>query len=133
LKIDNNQIKEQDQLQVLFEEINLLLNEKIKHEKQKTLFQKETMDRLKKTHIKKDDLFEDINQDVRTKLVVIKAYADMLNSQKFGDLTTTQQEKITKIQESADDLTELFLKILERLKNIKEETPELKVYTTSVL
>lgn len=133
MKIDNNQIKEQDQLQVLFEEINLLLNEKIKHEKQKTLFQKETMDRLKKTHIKKDDLFEDINQDVRTKLVVIKAYADMLNSQKFGDLTTTQQEKITKIQESADDLTELFLKILERLKNIKEETPELKVYTTSVL
>ncbi len=126
MKIDNNQIKEQDQLQVLFEEINLLLNEKIKHEKQKTLFQKETMNRLKKTHIKKDDLFEDINQDVRTKLVVIKAYADMLKSQKFGDLTTTQQEKITKIQESADELTELFLKILERLKNIKEETPNLK-------
>jgi K+-sensing histidine kinase KdpD len=123
LKEDSNQIKEQDQLQVLFEEVNSLLHEKVKHGKQEIIFQKDIMNRLKKTHIKKDDLFEDINQDVRTNLVVIKAYADMLKSQKFGDLTTTQQEKITKIQESADELTESFLKILEKLKNVKEETP----------
>ena len=85
------------------------------------------MNRLEETHKRKDELFEDINQDVRTNLVVIKSYSDLLNSQKFGELTKTQQEKIRAVKESADRLSELFLKILEKMKKVKEETPDNEV------
>jgi len=127
LKTNNTQIKEQDQLQILLKEINSLLHDKVKDGNREILSQKESINQLKKTHIMKNDLFEDTNQHVRTKLVVIKGYADMLQSQKFGALTPIQQEKITKIQESADELTELFLKILQKLKNVKKETRDVEI------
>lgn len=127
MKTNNTQIKEQDQLQILLKEINSLLHDKVKDGNREILSQKESINQLKKTHIMKNDLFEDTNQHVRTKLVVIKGYADMLQSQKFGALTPIQQEKITKIQESADELTELFLKILQKLKNVKKETRDVEI------
>ena len=144
MNISNSQIKENEQLQVLMKKINSMLKEELKQEKiknkevpkkikdvkellQEALFQKEIMNRLEETHKRKDELFEDINQDVRTNLVVIKSYSDLLHSQKFGELTKTQQEKIRAVKESADRLSELFLKILEKMKKVKEETPDNEV------
>lgn len=132
--------KEHQQVVKALEEVNVALKKEIKKAdikneldekviyetvketkelKQTQLWLNKTLEEVEKIESKKDSLFDRINQDVRTPMVVIKGYTDLLIAQKYGDLTSIQKEKLLLIQNSINDLNESFEKILTILKNLR--------------
>ena len=132
--------KEHQQVVKALEEVNVALKKEIKKAdikneldekviyetvketkelKQTQLWLNKTLEEVEKIESKKDSLFDRINQDVRTPMVVIKGYTDLLIAQKYGDLTPIQKEKLLLIQNSINDLNESFEKILTILENLR--------------
>ena len=63
-----------------------------------------------------------LKEPIITAIVPIKAYADMLESEKFGKINDTQKEKLQLIQKQIDSLLILISKIsVAKLDEIKHD------------
>jgi len=62
------------------------------------------------------DIFDRFSHELRTPIVVIKAYADMILDGKYGELTPLQKEKLTIVEENTVLLIDTIMKMLEKIK-----------------
>ena len=62
------------------------------------------------------EIFDSLSHELRTPIVTIKAYSDMLIEGKFGNLTQEQQEKLERIKTNIDLLIDAIFKMLEKSK-----------------
>ena len=74
---------------------------------------KEKEEEAKKTEIAKSQFIAMITHELKTPLVPIQGYSDMLLSEHFGKLTDTQRERITMIKSSSEVLLSLIMDLLD--------------------
>ena len=60
------------------------------------------------------EIFDLISHELRTPIVTIKSYIDMLLNDQFGELTEQQKEKLERIKENTDLLIKFIFQILEK-------------------
>ena len=60
------------------------------------------------------EIFDLISNELRTPIVTIKSYIDMLLDDQFGELTEQQKEKLERIKENTDLLIKFIFQILEK-------------------
>jgi len=63
-----------------------------------------------------DEIFDSISHELRTPVVTIKSYTDMLLNDKFGKLTQEQHEKLKRVKTNTDLLIDVIFKMLEKSK-----------------
>jgi len=83
---------------------------------QEKIFLEELTKHLEIHAAKSQEVFDSISHELRTPIVTIKAYADMLLSGKFGEPTTVQKEKLLRVQESTEELMYVVMQMLKKLK-----------------
>lgn len=76
-----------------------------------TIKQKEL--EAKKMDIAKDEFLAMITHELKTPLVPIQGYADLLLSEHLGELTTIQKERLTIIKDSATSLLDIISDLLD--------------------
>ena len=76
-------------------------------------------DYLTENEIISNEIFDSLSHELRSPMVTIKGYSDMLISGKFGNLTSEQQEKLERIKTNTDLLIDTIFKMLEKTKNRK--------------
>jgi len=77
---------------------------------------KEKEDETRKTDIAKDEFLAMITHELKTPLVPIQGYADMLLSEHLGKLTTKQKERIAIIKSSSESLLAMISDLLDAQK-----------------
>lgn len=60
------------------------------------------------------EIFDSISHELRTPVVTIKAYTDMMLEGRFGELCSIQKEKLSSIKRNTDLLLEVIFKLLEK-------------------
>jgi len=60
------------------------------------------------------EIFDDFSHELRTPIVTIKAYIDMLLQGKFGELTEPQKEKLERIKQNTELLIKVIFLMLEK-------------------
>jgi len=88
----------------------------LKEMEQERLFLEEINDHLEKNETISKDVFERFSHELRTPIVTIKAYADMILEGKYGELTPLQKEKLTLVEENTVLLIDTIMKMLEKIK-----------------
>lgn len=85
------------------------------------------LDELKKVDAEKDDFLAMITHELKTPLVPIKSYIDIILSQKLGPLNDTQKERLCIVRSSTEHLLKLVTDLLDvqkielgQLKLVKE-------------
>lgn len=73
-------------------------------------------DKLKKLDMIKDDFLAMITHELKTPLVPIKSYIDMILTQKMGPLNDIQKERLSIVQSSADYMLKLVSDLLDAQK-----------------
>lgn len=63
-----------------------------------------------------DDIFDSISHELRTPVVTIKSYTEMLLNDSFGQLNQEQKEKLNRIKTNTNLLIEFIFKLLEKKK-----------------
>ena len=66
-----------------------------------------------------NEILDSLSHELRTPIVTIKAYSDMLIAGKFGNTTREQQEKLERIKTNTDLLIDAIFKMLKKTKNRK--------------
>ena len=84
--------------------------EKIKQDKKQIQNQLEELQKLSKT---KDEFLTMITHELKTPLVPIKSYIDMILSEKFGPLNEVQKQKLQVINESTGSMLKLVYDLLD--------------------
>jgi signal transduction histidine kinase len=74
---------------------------------------KEKEEEAKKTEIAKSQFLAMITHELKTPLVPIQGYSDMLLGEHFGKLTDTQRERIAMIKSSSEVLLSLIMDLLD--------------------
>jgi len=74
---------------------------------------KEKEEEAKKTEIAKSQFLAMITHELKTPLVPIQGYSDMLLSEHFGKLTDKQRDRITMIKTSSEVLLSLIMDLLD--------------------
>jgi signal transduction histidine kinase len=93
---------------------------------------KEKEDEAKKTDIAKDEFLAMITHELKTPLVPIQGYADLLLSEHLGTLTDKQKERLSIIKSSATSLLGIISDLLDAQKlelgqlKIKKESSSIK-------
>ncbi len=62
------------------------------------------------------EIFDSLSHELRTPVVTIKAYIDMLLKGHYGELRPKQKEKLGQVKENTDFLINTISKILEKSK-----------------
>lgn len=114
--------KELGQERIILWELNKYLEEKIQkelpHEKkeleQERIILWELNRYLTENESVSNKIFDSLSHELRTPIVTIKAYSDMLIKGKFGNLTPEQQEKLERIKVNIDLLIVAIFKMLEK-------------------
>jgi len=102
-----------------------------------TIKQKE--DETKKTDIAKDEFLAMITHELKTPLVPIQGYADLLLSEHLGALTDKQKERLAIIKSSATSLLDIISDLLDAQKlelgqlKIKKESSSIKDTVTKAI
>lgn len=65
------------------------------------------------------EIFDSFSHQLRTPVVTIKAYTDMILEGHFGKLTPLQQDKLERVKESTDILLEAIFQMLEKSRKRK--------------
>ena len=65
------------------------------------------------------EIFDSLSHELRTPIVTIKSYIDMLLNDQFGELTEQQKEKLERIKENTDLLIKFIFQILEKKESRK--------------
>lgn len=74
------------------------------------------LDQLKKVDAEKDDFLAMITHELKTPLVPIKSYVDMIISEKLGLLNDTQKERLCIVHSSTEHLLKLVTDLLDAQK-----------------
>ncbi|MEK6931011.1 MAG: histidine kinase dimerization/phospho-acceptor domain-containing protein [Thermoproteota archaeon] len=91
---------------------------KIKEIEQEKEFLEELNNLYEKLNNKNSNLLSSLNQEIRTPLVLIKSYTDMLLDDQFGTITQIQRDKLILMSKSIDSLIQAVLDVNEqRFKN----------------
>lgn len=91
--MDNHKIKEMEQEKELLEDMNSIY------------------EKLNKKNL---DLLSSLNHEIRTPLVLIKSYTDMLLEGKFGAITQIQRDKLVLVSKNVDSLIKTVLDVNEQ-------------------
>lgn len=91
----------------------------IKELKQERFFGEEITNYLEENNIISQEVFDSLSHELRTPIVAIKAYVDMLLKGYFSELRPEQKEKIEIIKENTDILIKVISEILEKSKKLK--------------
>lgn len=100
---------------------------------------KEKEEQTKKTEIAKDEFLAMITHELKTPLVPIQGYADILLSEHLGKLTDKQKERISIIKSSSETLLALISDLLDAQKlelgqlKIRKENVNIKDTVTNAL
>lgn len=86
----------------------------IKELKQEKLIYEEIINYLEENEVISKDIFDSFSHELRTPIVSIKAYTDMLLHGYFGELSTIQKEKLERVKESTGLLTMVIFQLLEK-------------------
>ena len=125
---EKHRLRELEQeVEIMGEYISLLSNEKnknqftdlaqnsksIEHEKKESEQEKLILMEInksleKKTEFEISQFLEMISHELKTPLTPIKAYAEMLAEEKFGNLGETQKQKLKKIDDNTRELIQLI-------------------------
>jgi len=84
---------------------------KIKEIEQEKEFLEELNSLYEKLNIKNSNLLSSLNQEIRTPLVLIKSYTDMLLDGQFGTITQIQRDKLILMSKSIDSLIQSVLDV----------------------
>ncbi len=84
---------------------------KIKEIEQEKEFLEELNSLYEKLNIKNSNLLSSLNQEIRTPLVLIKSYTDMLLDGQFGAITQIQRDKLVLMSKSIDSLIQSVLDV----------------------
>ena len=88
----------------------------LKELEQEKLFLEEMNQYLSENENISNEVFDSMRHELRTPMVTIKGYSDMLIEGKFGKLTPEQQEKLEKIKVNTNLLMDAVFKMLEKSK-----------------
>lgn len=100
---------------------------------------KEKEEETKKTDIAKDEFLAMITHELKTPLVPIQGYADLLLSEHLGALTDKQKERLSIIKSSATSLLDIISDLLDAQKlelgqlKIKKESSSIKNTVTKAI
>ena len=83
---------------------------------QEKIFLEEINEHLEKNETISKDIFERFSHELRTPIVTIKAYADMILDGKYGELTPLQKEKLMLVEENTVLLIDTIMKMLDKIK-----------------
>lgn len=84
---------------------------KIKEIEQEKEFLEELNNLYEKLNEKNSNLLSSLNQEIRTPLVLIKSYTDMLLDGQFGAITQIQRDKLVLMSKSIDSLIQSVLDV----------------------
>mgnify|MGYP000533656618 CR=1 FL=1 len=88
------------------------LNHKILELEQQKLALKEINEYLEKQSSQQTQILDSLSHDLRTPLVIIKSYVDMILDEKFGKITSQQYDKLKNVQENIDLLIDAIFSSL---------------------
>ena len=97
----------EEQIAIEFEQANLLL-EKINN----VLINHKSIS---------DEIFDSMSHELRSPVVLIKAYTDMLLDGKFGKLDNKQKEKLKIIKTQTNLLLDVIFKLLDKKRTLSSE------------
>ena len=89
-------------------------NHKIKEIEQEKEFLEDLNHLYEKLNEKNSNLLSSLNQEIRTPLVLIKSYTDMLLDSQFGAITQIQRDKLVLMSNSIDSLIQSVLDVNEQ-------------------
>jgi len=87
-----------------------------KEMEQERLFLEELNVHLENNETISKEIFDKFSHELRTPIVTIKAYADMILDGKYGELTPLQKEKLTLVEENTVLLIDTIMKMLDKIK-----------------
>ena len=91
----------------------------VKELEQEKYFSEELIKYLDANNTISKEIFNTLSHELRTPIVTIKAYTDMLENGHFGELNPKQLEKILLIKENTDILIKKILEMLEAKEKLK--------------
>jgi len=93
-------------------------SDKIDHElrevKQEKFILEEITQHLEQNKTITDEVLNSLSHELRTPIVAVKAYTDMLLHNKFGELTPEQKQRLEIIQKNTDLLVKAVFDLLEK-------------------
>lgn len=122
-------VKELEQEKLLLIEINNLLTEqinmlqkelpapdRIKEMEQENIVLTEITKQLEEKEVKLDDFFPNISHELRTRLVPVQAYLEMLLLGKFGRVNEIQAQKLDIVKNNVLSLNQFVVNVLDSIK-----------------
>lgn len=91
----------------------------LKELEQEKIFMEKINEHLEKNESISKEVFDSFSHELRTPVVTIKTYTDMILNGAFGDLTPEQKEKLLRVKENTELLIEVIMKMLEKIKERK--------------
>jgi len=91
----------------------------LRETEQEKILLKEINTYLEKNDIIDKEIFDSFSHELRTPIVTIKAYVDMMLKGKFGKVPLDQKLKLIRISENTDLLIDVIMKMLEKIKERK--------------
>jgi len=92
---------------------------KINEMEQERIFLEKINEYLSKNENISDEIFNSFSHELRTPIVTIKSYTDMILNGAFGELTPTQKEKLSRVKENTELLIDVIMKLIEKTKERK--------------
>ena len=93
-------------------------SDKIDHElrevKQEKIILEEITQHLEQNKTITDEVLNSLSHELRTPIVAVKAYTDMLLQNKFGELTSEQKQRLEIIRKNTDLLVKAVFDMLEK-------------------
>ena len=89
----------------------------IRELRQEELLSKDIIKYLEGKDVIGQEIFDSLSHELRTPVVTIKAYIDMLLEDHYGELKPKQKEKLGQIKENTDFLINVIFKMLEKSKS----------------
>jgi len=86
---------------------------------QEKFLAKDVINYLEGKEIISQEVFNSLSHELRTPVVTIKAYIDMLLESHFGELRPEQKEKLERVKENTDFLINVISEMLEKSKKLK--------------
>jgi len=65
------------------------------------------------------EIFDSFSHELRTPIVTIKSYTDMILNGAFGELSSEQKEKLLRVKENTELLIDTVMLMLDKIKDRK--------------
>jgi len=88
----------------------------LKEMEQERLFLEKINEHLEKNESISKEVFDSFSHELRTPIVTIKTYTDMILDGTFGDLTPEQKEKLLRVKQNTELLIDVIMKMLDKIK-----------------